>query len=350
MERRKIPHTDLDVSVICLGTMNWGQQNSESEAHAQLDYATTHDVNFIDTAEMYPIPPEPEKQGMTELYLGSWLKKRGKRDDLVLASKVAASDLIRTRERPNGGRTLYDRQNIRAAIEGSLSRLGTDYIDLYQVHWPERATNNFGVRAYPGSTGLGTSTSIEETLVALTELVQEGKVRAIGVSNETPWGIMEYLRASREKGLARIATIQNQYSLLNRTFEIGLSEIALKENIGLLAYSPLSAGVLSGKYLEGARPEGARFTLYTRNSERYNSVRVQPVIKRYVELAEQHGLSPVSLALAFAVARPFMTSVIIGTTSLEQLSIDVAAGDLVLPTDLQEGIDAIYREFPDPAA
>ncbi len=350
MEHRKIPHTDLEVSVICLGTMNWGQQNSEEDAHAQLDYATTHGVNFIDTAEMYPIPPVPEKQGTTERYLGSWLTKRGKRDDLVLASKVAASDLIRTRERPNGGRTLYDRKNIRAAIEGSLTRLGTDYLDLYQVHWPERTTNNFGVRAYPVGIGPDTSTPIEETLAALTELVQEGKVRAVGVSNETPWGVMEYLRAAREKGLSRIATIQNQYSLLNRTFEIGLSEIALKESVGLLAYSPLSAGVLSGKYLDGARPEGARFTLYTRTSERDNNERVQPAIRRYVALAEEHGLAPASLALAFAVARPFMTSVIIGATSLEQLAVDVAAGEVQLSPALQEGIDAVYREFPDPAA
>ncbi len=349
MKQQTIPNTDIAVSVICLGTMTWGQQNTEADAHAQLEYATSHGVNFIDTAEMYPIPPDPLKQGTTERYLGSWLKKRGKRDDLILASKVAASDLIRTRDHPEGGRTVYDRANIRAAVEGSLQRIGTDYLDLYQVHWPERKTNFFGVRNYD-SIDAETSTPIEETLSALTELVTEGKVRAIGVSNESAWGVSEYLRLARERSLARISTIQNQYSLLNRTFEIGLSEIALKERVGLLAYSPLSMGVLSGKYLNGARPVGARFTLYERNRERYNNERVQPVIARYVAIAQKYGIDPSLMAIAFAAERPFTTSVLVGATTVEQLATNIAAGDFSLPRETREDIAETYTAFPDPAA
>lgn len=349
MEHRTLPNTDISVSLICLGTMNWGQQNTEAEAHEQLDYATSHGVNFIDTAEMYPIPPDPEKQGTTERYLGSWLKKCGKRDDLVIASKVAASDLIRTRARPEDGRTIYNRANIRAAVEGSLERLGTDYLDLYQVHWPERKANFFGIRNYDFAEA-DTSTPIEETLSALTELVKEGKVRAVGVSNETAWGVSEYLRLARERGLVRIATIQNQYSLLNRTFEIGLSEIALKEQVGLLPYSPLSMGVLSGKYLGGARPEGARFTLFERNSDRYNSDRVQSTIERYVEIAKKHGLDPSAMAIAFTAYRPFTTSTIIGATSLKQLEIDIAAGERPLALEVLDDIADAYKTYPDPAA
>lgn len=325
MKYKKLPHTDIEVSTICLGSMNWGQQNSEAEAHEQLDYAVAHGVNFIDTAEMYPIPPEQTKQGTTERFIGSWLAKRGKRDDLIIASKVASSNLIGTRPIPAGGRTIYNRDNIRTAVEGSLTRLGTDYLDLYQVHWPERRTNFFGIRNvdFVDETE---STPIEETLSALSELVQEGKVRAIGVSNETPWGVAEYLRLSREKNLTRISTIQNQYSLTNRSFEVGLSEMSLREDVGLLAYSPLSGGVLSGKYLGGAKPVGARFTLYTRNSDRYNNPNVQTAVEKYVTLARDNGLDPSAMALAFCVSRPFMTSTIIGTTSVEQVAADIAGG------------------------
>lgn len=346
MQYRTLPNTDIDVSTICLGTMTWGQQNSEAEAHEQLDYATSNGVNFIDTAEIYPIPPEPEKQGTTERYLGSWIKKSGKRDSIVLASKVTTSDLIRTRACPAGGRTIYDRENIRAAIEGSLERLQTDHLDLYQVHRPERKVNNFGVRNFE-TLDTEATTPIEETLEALTELVKEGKVRAIGISNETPWGTMEYIRASRDKGLARISTIQNQYSLLNRSFEIGLSEVALQEHVGLLAWSPLSAGVLTGKYLGGARPDGARFTLFSRNADRYNTASLQPVIAAYVDLAKRFNMDPATLALSFAVSRPFMTSVIIGATSLEQLKTDIDAGSVTLTQEHIAGIDAIYRQYPD---
>ena len=349
MEYKNLPGTDIEVSTICLGSMNWGQQNTEPQAHEQLDYAISQGINFIDTAEIYPVPPEPEKQGLTEQYIGSWLKKSGKRDDLIIASKVCASTIITTRERSEGGSTKLDRKNIREAVEGSLSRLGIDYLDLYQVHWPEGKTNFFGVRGvdFVDETE---STPIEETLEALDELVKEGKVRAIGVSNETPWGMNEYLRLSGEKSLTRVSTIQNQYSLLNRTFELELSEICLKEDIGLLVYSPLSFGVLTGKYLNGAKPDGARFSLWPRNTERYNSICVQPAIARYVELAKEHGLDPAQMAISFCLNKPFTTSVIIGATSVEQLKTDIEAVDLNLSNEVLEGINGIYTEIPDPHA
>ncbi len=331
--------------MICLGTMNWGQQNSEAEAHQQLDYAIgERGLTFIDTAEMYPIPPDPEKQGRTETYLGSWLKKSGKRDDLVIATKVAAGSAIRTRD--TGPVPHYDRKSIREAIDGSLKRLQTDHIDLYQVHYPERKANFFGARGYVHDTE-DTATPIEETLDALAELIKEGKVRYIGVSNETPWGVMEYLRVAREKSLPKIVSIQNQYSLTNRTFEIGLAEIAMRENIGLLPYSALNMGVLTGKYLDGAKPSGARFTIYERNTERYNPPRAQEAVRQYVKLAKDNGMKPENLALAFAISREFVTSVIIGATSVDQLHADIDSADVVLSESILSEIEKIHQQFPD---
>ncbi len=273
MEMRKIPHSDLTVSKICLGSMNWGQQNTEEEAHEQLDYATTHGINFIDTAEIYPIPPGREKQGLTETYIGTWLKKRGRRDDVVIASKVAGriqAGSMATRDSSMG----LTRDAIQTAIEGTLVRLQTDFVDLYQVHVPDRSSNYFGIRGYEAPMEEA-GASIEETLEALAELVKDGKVRHIGVSNETPWGVHEYLTIAEKRGFPRIVTIQNQYSLLNRTFEIGLSELCLKEQVGLLPYSPLSKGTLTGKYVDGARPPGARFSVSERDVGRYNPEDVQ---------------------------------------------------------------------------
>lgn len=349
MIKHTIPHTDIPVSEICLGSMNWAQQNSQAEAHEQLEYAVDHGVNFIDTAEIYPIPPDPEKQGSTEEFIGSWLKKRSKRDDLVLASKVGGvfqAPMIGRRDASAG----LTKENIRAALDASLERLGTDYLDLYQVHVPDRRANYFGVRGYTELPDEETGAAIEETHETLTELVKEGKIRAIGVSNETPWGVNEYLRLARDKGFTPLSTIQNQYSLLNRTFEIGLSEIALREQVGLLAYSPLSGGVLSGKYLDGAKPEGARFTLFTRNSSRYNNEYVQEAVQRYVDVAKAHNIDPSALALAFCLEQPFMTSVIIGTTNLDQLATDIGAADIELTPEIREEIQAIYQELPDPHA
>ncbi|MDE2031161.1 MAG: NADP(H)-dependent aldo-keto reductase [Patescibacteria group bacterium] len=345
MKYKKIPNTDLEVSEICLGSMNWGQQNTEEDAHRQLDYALSQGINFIDTAEVYPIPVDPAKQGTTERYIGSWLEKTGNRKKIILATKVCVSTDITTRD--TGTIPHYDRKSIREAIDGSLSRLKTDYIDIYQIHWPERKTNFFGIRGYKYYEK-DESTKIEETLEALNELVKEGKVRYIGVSNETPWGVSEYLRIAKEKGYPRIVTIQNQYSLLNRTFEIGLAEIVTNEHIGFLPYSPLSMGVLSGKYLGGAKPEKARFTVTKRNSERYNPEHAQVAIARYVEIAKKYNLDPSQMALAFVLSRPFNTSVIIGATTIEQLSSDIKSADLVLSDEVLNEIESVYKEIPDP--
>lgn len=325
--------------------MNWGQQNTEAEGHQQLDYALTQGINFIDTAELYPVPPERDKQGRTENYIGSWLKKRGKRDDLIIASKVAGpSTLIQRR-----AETKLDRANILEAIDGTLARLQTDYVDIYQVHWPDRTTNFFGTRGLEKLPEEDV-VPIEETLEALAEVVKSGKARYIGVSNETPWGVHEYLRVASEKSLPRIVSIQNQYSLINRTYEVGLSEMTLREEIGLLAYSPLSFGVLSGKYLGGTRPEGARFTLWDRSSARYNAPQSQEAIRLYAELAKANGMTAATMALSFVNDRPFVTSNIIGATTMEQLKEDIASVDVKLSDDVLKGIAQIYKEHPDPHA
>lgn len=342
---RKIGSSDLEVPVICLGTMNWGQQNTEVEAHEQLTYAVEErGLAFIDTAEMYPVPPDIEKQGKTETYIGNWLKKRGKRDDLVIATKVGAGNYIGTRD--TGPVPHYDRKSIHEAIDGSLKRLQTDYIDLYQIHFPERKTNFFGQRGYR-QPQQDNATPIEVTIAALGELVQAGKVRYIGVSNETPWGLSEYLRLSREKSLPRIVSIQNQYSLTNRTFEIGLAEMVMRENIGVLAYSPLSKGALTGKYLGGERPPGARFTLWDRDIMRYNPPHAQEAIRRYVEIARDNGLDPAQMALAFVRTREFMTSVIIGATSLAQLKSNIDSADIELSDKVLAEIEKVHTEIPD---
>ncbi|MBP9757561.1 MAG: aldo/keto reductase [Candidatus Pacebacteria bacterium] len=347
MKMNKLPGTDVSVSVICAGTMNWGTFNTEPEAHEQLDYAISQGVNFIDTAEMYPIPPKKELQGLTEMYVGAWLKKQ-KRDSLIVASKVAASSNIQTRYVPEGGRTIYDRKNILAAIDGTLERLQTDYVDIYQIHWPERETNFFGPRGVESLGSLGTP--IEETLEALSEVVKAGKVRYIGISNETPWGLNEYLRLAREKGLPRVVTIQNQYSLINRTFEVGLAEICLREGVGLLPYSPLSKGVLTGKYLGGVIPPGSRFDYAKRDSDRYNPAHAQVAIQKYADLARSNGMEPAVMALAWVNQRSFVTANIIGTRSMEQIQTDVATANITLSEDVLEAIKIIYREHPDPTA
>jgi aryl-alcohol dehydrogenase-like predicted oxidoreductase len=347
MEKRKLSNTDLEVSSLCLGTMNFGQQCDEANAHEQMDYAVSRGMNFLDTAEVYPIPPEKEKQGRTETYIGNWLKKSGKRKDLIIATKVAparqAATVIQTRDASLG----LTRKSILEAVEGSLQRLQTDYIDLYQIHSPERDSNFFGVRGVQELQRPGIA-SIEETLETLGEIVKSGKVRYIGVSNETPWGVSEYLRLWRERSLPRIVSIQNQYSLLNRTFEIGLSEMCLRENIAGLPYSTLGMGVLTGKYLGGAKPPGARFTLYERNRMRYNPPHAQPVIERYVQIAKDAGITPGQLALVFARTRAFHTSVIIAGTTLEQLKEDIDSADMTLSPETLKAINAVYTEMPDP--
>ncbi|MDI9246160.1 NADP(H)-dependent aldo-keto reductase [Marinobacter sp. CHS3-4] len=343
MNTRRLGRTDINVSEICLGTMTWGEQNTERQAAQQLDLATDRGINFIDAAEMYPVPPRAETQGLTETYLGNWLAKRGRREDLVIASKVSGPGNGLTYLR-NGPRLTKD--HVRKACEDSLKRLQTDYIDLYQVHWPERNANFFGKLGYEHKVN-EQSTPIEETLEALHELAEEGKIRHIGISNETPWGTSEYLRLSRERNWPRIASIQNPYNLLNRTFEVGMAEMACRENVGLLAYSPLAFGVLSGKYLGGKRPEGARLSLYTRFA-RYTSERGVEATQAYVDLARQHGLSPVQLALAYVTSREFVTSNIIGATSLEQLEENIESAEVTLDEAVLSDIEALHSNFTYP--
>ena len=346
MERRPLGDSGIEVSVLALGTMTFGEQNTEAEAHAQLDRALDAGVNLIDTAEMYPVPPRAATQGETEAIIGRWLAKApGRRDRVVLATKVSGrADWL-----PwiRGGPKLAA-AHVRAALEGSLRRLRTDHVDLYQVHWPDRSTNFFGRLGYTPEPDPPDVVPIEETLETLAALAREGKVRAIGVSNETPWGVMRWLHAAERAGLPRIASIQNPYSLLNRTYEIGLAEISHREGVGLLAYSPLGFGVLTGKYLGGARPPRARLTLYP-DYRRYSSPEAERATAEYVALARRHGLDPAQMALAYVRTRPFVTSVILGATTMEQLEADLASADLELPPEVLEGIEAIHARQPNPA-
>ena len=346
MKFKQLGKTGISVSQICLGTMTWGQQNSEAEAHEQLDYAWARGINFLDTAEMYPVPPNGETQGRTEAYIGSWLAARGKRDDVIIATKVAG------RGERNGITWLrplpirLDKRNITAALEASLQRLRTDYVDLYQLHWPDRLVPLFGGTEYTHAPSPD-DVPIEETLGVLGELVAAGKVRAVGLSNETAWGVMAFLRAAERLGLPRVASIQNAYSVVNRLFELGLSEVAVREDVGLLPYSPLGGGSLSGKYIGGARPAGARMTISKRFT-RYSSPQGERAIEAYVALAGRHGLDPAQMALAYVAAKPFVTSTIIGATSLAQLKTDIDGFDLVLSPEVLAGIEAIHKESPNP--
>jgi aryl-alcohol dehydrogenase-like predicted oxidoreductase len=342
MEYHKIPHSSLEVSKICLGTMTFGEQNTESEAHDQLDFAFERGVNFIDTAEMYPVPPKQETQGLTETYIGNWLKKSGKRDKIILATKVA------------GPRSLpyirddmaLDRRNIHDAVETSLNRLQTDYIDLYQLHWPQRETNCFGKLNYTYSEDTA-GVTITDTLEALAELVNAGKIRYIGLSNETPWGVMSFLKLAEKHNLPRIISIQNPYNLLNRSFEVGLSEISHHEGIELLAYSPLAFGALSGKYLNGTRPDGARCTLFERFS-RYFNPQGLAATQAYIDIANKHGLDPAQMALAFINQRPFVASNIIGATNLEQLESNISSLDVTLSHDVLKDLELVGVTYSNP--
>lgn len=346
MKYRKLGLTEIEVSELCLGTMTWGEQNTQAEAFTQLDTAIAAGINFIDCAELYPVPPRPETQGSTETILGNWLKRRGQRDDLIIATKVVGRNNWNPPIRP-GPPDCLDRPNIEAALNASLKRLQTDYVDLYQLHWPDRKTNYFGRLGfvyYPDEVAV----PIEETLCVLADQVAAGKVRYIGVSNETPWGLTEFLRLAKELNLPRVASIQNPYNLLNRSFEIGLAEIAHRENCGLLAYSPLAFGVLSGKYLGGVRPPGARLTLFDRFT-RYDSLEAKAATAAYVALAREHGLDPAQMALAYVSSRAFVTSNIIGARTMEQLHTNLASIDMVLSAEVIEGIEAIHRQQPNPA-
>ena len=344
MKYRKLGHTDIDVSVICLGTMTWGEQNTQAEAFAQMDYALAQGVNFFDTAELYAIPPKAATYGSTEVIIGKWLEARGNRDQIILASKIAGAgagwiDHIRD------GRTRFDKKNITAALNDSLKRLRTDYLDLYQLHWPERSTNFFGKLGYEPTDD--EFTPVLETLQALDEQVQAGKIRYIGLSNETPWGVMQFLSLAEQHGLPRVVSVQNPYCLLNRTYEVGLAEVSWREQAGLLAYSPLGFGVLSGKYLDGLQPADARLTLFP-DYTRYSNAAAIHATERYVALAREYDLDPAQMALAYVNSRPFLTSTIIGATSMEQLKSNIASIDLVLSEEVLAGIEAIHTQYPNP--
>ncbi|WP_445363274.1 NADP(H)-dependent aldo-keto reductase [Microbulbifer sp. ANSA003] len=346
MEYRQLGTTNLKVSQICLGTMTYGEQNNEAESAEQLDYAISQGVNFIDCAEMYPVPPRPETQGRTEEYIGNWLAARGGRHQVVVATKVAGRSAANSGVGHIRSGPRLNREQILQACDDSLKRLRTDYIDLYQVHWPERQTNFFGRLDYVHGSDDGVP--IAETLGALEELVEQGKVRHIGVSNETPWGMFEYLQQSIAYGKPRIVSIQNPYSLLNRAFEVGCAEIAIRERCGLLAYSPLAFGVLSGKYLGGRKPEGARLTRYDR-FQRYAGERTLAATQAYVDLAREFGLDPAQMALAFVNQQPFVTSNIIGATTIEQLRSNISSVEITLDGEQLAAIEAVHQGNPNPA-
>lgn len=354
MEYRRLGTTPLQVSAVCLGTMTFGEQTSEADAHAQLDYAMSRGVNFIDTAEMYPVPPRAETFTRTETIVGNWLRKRRKRrrDSVILATKVAGPR--RGMQWIRGGPRALDGANIRAAIEGSLRRLQTDYIDLYQLHWPERNVPMFGQYQFDPAQEFDAHGApkpwvpIRAQLETLAELVREGKVRAIGVSNETPWGVMQFLRLAEEHGLPRIAGIQNCYNLINRGFEFGLSEIVHRERVGLLAYSPLAFGHLSGKYVADPAARG-RVTLFPGFAQRYEKPNVRPATAAYAELAVRYGMSPAMLALAFVMRRWFVTATIVGASSLAQLEENLAAWEKPLDPGILQEIEALHLRYMNPA-
>ncbi len=344
MKYRNLGQTDLKVSVICLGSMTWGEQNTETEGHAQLDYAVDHGVNFVDTAEMYSVPPREETHGSSERVIGSWMAARKNRDKVILATKVVG---------PSDG--TYFRGNevsrlkashINHAIDKSLKNLQTDYVDLYQLHWPERTTNYFGKLGYE-HVEEEDDIKIIETLEALGEVVKSGKVRHIGLSNETPWGTMRFLQLAEKHNLPRVVSVQNPYNFLNRAYEVGMAEISIREQCGLLAYSPLAMGVLSGKYLNGARPEGARLTLFA-HFQRYNTDIAHKLSAQYVALAKENGLDPSQMALAYINDRRFVTSNIIGTTNVDQLAINIGSADITLSEEVLRGIEKIHNQHPYP--
>ena len=343
MKYRKLGNTDLDVSLICLGTMTFGQQNTEAEAFEQLDYAWSQGVNFLDAAEMYPIPVSKERQGLTETYIGNWMRERNNRDQVIVATKVAGPGEFVSFIRPD---MHFDRRNIREAVTGSLKRLQTDYIDLYQLHWPDRTTNFFGKLGY-GHGPENDGTPILETLNILKELVDEGLIRYVGLSNETAWGTMKFLNYADQLGLPRVVSVQNPYSLLNRSSEVGLAEVLMREKVSLLPYSPLAFGTLSGKYLHGARPEKGRLTLFP-DYTRYLGEQGQKATEAYVELAKNAGLDPAQMALAFVNSREFVGSNIIGATTMSQLKANVASVELELSAEVLTEIEAIHAQYSNP--
>ena len=344
MKFKKLGNTDLDVSVICLGTMTWGTQNSEKDGFEQMDYSVGQGINFFDTAELYSVPPTAESYGKTEVIIGNWFEKRKNREKIILASKVAGPgcDWIR------GGGNNYTEKKIGEAIDGSLKRLKTDYIDLYQLHWPERSTNSFGRREYKHRENENQWNNFESILQALKKFIKTGKIRYIGMSNETPYGLSKYLELSKDKNLPRMMSVQNPYSLVNRTYEIGMSEISIREKCGLLVYYPLASGALSGKYRGGKMPKNARMTLF-KGWERMINPLAMKAYDEYYKLAKENNITMVQLAQAFVNSRPFVTSNIIGATTMEQLKENIGSMNIKLNEEILEKINIIHNNNPNPA-
>tara|TARA_R110002073_G_scaffold332517_1_gene518682 strand:+ start:1 stop:1032 length:1032 start_codon:yes stop_codon:yes gene_type:complete len=342
MKYTTLPNTNIKVSKICLGSMTWGNQNTEAEGHEQIDYAIDQGVNFIDTAELYPVPATAEMSGRTSKIIGTWLKKSGRRDKVVIASKIAGGGDYTSHIRTTG----FSPGAIKEAIDLELARLQTDYIDLYQLHWPERDTNRFGDRDFKLDTKW--EDNFNEILHTLDAEIKAGRIRNIGISNENSWGTMRYLEESKHHNLPRVATIQNAYSMLTRTFETDLAEVALRENVGLLAYSPMAFGVLSGKYIKGNASDDARLKLFPRFA-RYSSDQATEATKRYLQIAEDNNMTLAQMSLAFVSQQPFLTSTIIGATNLKQLKENIESIDVILSDAVLEQIDEVHQAMPNPA-
>lgn len=346
MEYRTLGRTSLKVSALALGTMTFGEQNTEAEGHEQLDYALDQGVNLIDTAEMYSVPPRAETYGSTERIIGTWIRKSGKRPEVILATKAAGPGHVLGVKHVRGGGNLLDRANLFAAVDASLQRLQTDYIDVYQLHWPSRSSNYLGKLGYQHVEG-EQAVPIEETLDALGELVRAGKIRHVGLSNETPWGMHRYVQLAETTRCERVVSIQNPYNLLNRSFEIGLAELAIREEVGLLAYSPLAFGVLSGKFLNGARPAQSRVVRWARFA-RYSNEQAGRATVGYAEVAQKHGLDLTQMSLAFVRQQRFVTSVLVGATTMEQLRANLSSATVTLGPEALQDIDAVHRSQPNP--
>ena len=344
MKYTTLPNTNIKVSKICLGSMTWGNQNTEAEGHAQLDYAFEQGVNFIDTAELYPVPAEAKTSGRTSEIVGTWLQKTGNRDSVILASKIAGSGEYTAHIRTTG----FSPEAINEAVNKELKRLQTDYIDLYQLHWPERQTNSFGIRDYKHNPNDAWEDNFNQVLQTLDGIIKEGKIRHVGLSNEKAWGTMRYLEEYKMHDLPRMITIQNAYSLLNRTFEGDIAEVSIRENIGLLAYSPLANGVLTGKYIEGKDAPNSRLNLFT-HFKRYGSDQSAIATKRYLQIAKDYGISLTKLSLAFINNQPFITSNIIGATNLDQLKENIESINLELSKEILHQINTVHAEIPNPA-
>jgi len=345
MKYTTLPYTDIKISKICLGTMTWGNQNTQEEAFEQMEYALKQGVNFFDTAELYPVPATPETYADTEQIIGNWFQKTGNREKVVLASKIAGGGDYTKHIRTGG----FTKQNIIEAVEGSLQRLQTDYLDLYQLHWPSRGVNCFGVRDYPYQTATKEAENHLEILETLTDFVKKGTIKAIGLSNETPWGTMKYLETAHTHNLVRPATIQNSYSMIHRGYEVGMSEVSMRENIGLLAYSPLAQGVLSGKYLEGKSPEGSRGNLFPRFIARYMGDGSTEAVKKYEVIAKKNRITLSELSLAFVNQLPFVTSNIIGATKMSQLKENIGSIHIDLSDETLQEIQEVHAMIPNPA-